>query len=153
MKAYHLAKARDPRDLPEWLFEANELRPTGRSRFADSQGRHATNDQEPGMTPQNRGLRDIYDAAATNSKPKPMTTIAHNRFANEPAMHSKTTVRLKALRDARRHHGHSDDSQEIRSTSSSDVDGPVDGQRRSPLDKRPLPRVGLPSRPGSRREI
>lgn len=155
MKAYHLEKARDPSDLPEWLFEEHERRPVGRSRFASRQNtRQADGYEESTPAPRSRGLRDIYDAAAaprTSGIPDRQT---YNRFLDEPAAPSKATNRLKALRDAKRLNSNLDEETSVRSTSiSSDGRGAGDGKRRDRgvaevSDRKPPPRVGLPSRPG-----
>jgi hypothetical protein len=96
MKAYHLDKARDPRDLPSWLFSEQERRPVGQLRFA---GRHINNDETSGiqsspLSPP-RGLRGVYDAAAAATSP-----TSPRSFADAPT--SKATSHLKALRDAKR---------------------------------------------------
>ena len=105
MKAYHLEKARDPSELPEWLFPS-----ATRHNFA---GHHAEGNIAVGTSaPQptsSRGLRDIYAAAAV-TEPGGTSTGAGRRgprngidpYADEPPMPSKATDRLKALRDAKR---------------------------------------------------
>jgi hypothetical protein len=103
MKAYHLEKARDPSDLPEWLF-------TSATRHHDA-GHHDEGDvavETSAPHPSSRGLRDIYAAAVT--EPVATSTGAGRRggrngldpYADEPPMPSKATDRLKALRDAKR---------------------------------------------------
>src|ERR1700749_1564032 len=69
MKAYHLEKARDPSDLPEWLFGEHERRPYRRLRFIDQQkddyhDNHEDVSESKVPTPGIRGLRDIYNSAA-----------------------------------------------------------------------------------------
>jgi hypothetical protein len=150
MKAYYIEKARDLSDLPEWLFEEYERRPVGRSRFASRQNSDQDHGYEvPTPPPRSRGLRDIYDAAAAPSSSTSRPSGIPENFADEPAL-SKTTNRLKALRDAKRQN------------SGFDGDGPVkssldsDGERRragrgTEVDKRPRQKVGLPSGPGGGR--
>jgi hypothetical protein len=154
MKAYYIEKARDPSDLPEWLFEEHERRPVGRSRFASRQNSNQDHGYEV-STPasRSRGLRDIYDAAAASpSSASRPSGIPENRFADEFAL-SKTTNRLKALRDAKRQNSGFDSDVPVKS--SLDSDG-RDGERHrdgrgTEADKRPRPKVGLPSGPGGGR--
>ena len=124
LKAYHADKARDPTDLPEWLFEEHERRPIGRSgtnfrhREVDEYGEYESR-RVAASTPSasGRGLRDVYDAAAITSR--------QQRETREPSMSrgrqlhreddvdvplggsaglppSKANDRLRALRDAKR---------------------------------------------------
>jgi len=151
MKAYHIEKARDPSDLPEWLFEEHERRPAGRSRFATRQNSRDDDYEEPTPPSRSRGLRDIYDAAAAPSSssrpPGNSDRSTPNRFANESAGPSKATNRLKALRDAKRQNNRLDEPQ-IKSSSDSERQ---DGRDSGALsERRPPPRVGLPSGPGGR---
>jgi len=151
MKAYYIEKARDPSDLPEWLFEEHERRPVGHSQFA----RRQNSDQDRGYevstsAPRSRGLRDIYDAAAAlpSSTYRP-SGIPENRFADEPAL-SKTTNRLKAMRDTKRQNSGFDGDVLVKS--SLDIEGrDGDRHRDARADKRPRPKVGLPSGPGGGR--
>lgn len=140
MKAYHIQKARDPTDLPGWLFDEHERRPFGRSQIASRHGGY----DETHVAPTYRGLRDIYDAAvtapSTSSRTAGSSTSRHNRFADEPLAPSKATNHLKSLREAKRQNSRLDDNPVIKRTSRSE-----DGQG---VDKIWLrPRVGLPPRP------
>ncbi|KAI9459471.1 hypothetical protein BJY52DRAFT_369834 [Lactarius psammicola] len=110
MKAYHLEKARDPTDLPPWLFEEHERRPLGRPsastwqpEASEPSGYESRDDTAP---PRGRGLRDIYDAAAaaTSTPPrKERREMSRGRQDDVGASHSsKANDRLKALRDAKR---------------------------------------------------
>lgn len=127
MKAYHIEKARDPSNLPEWLFEEHERRPVGRSRFATRQNsRQEDGYEESTPAPRSRGLRDIYDAAAappgSSSRPSGSSDRrTPNRFADEPAAPSKTTNRLKALRDAKRQNSRFADDPPFNSSSDNTV--------------------------------
>lgn len=58
MKAYHLAKARHPSDLPDWLFDERERTPFLSSRFPESP-RGAVSDVQPPRT----SFRHFYDEA------------------------------------------------------------------------------------------
>jgi len=93
MKAYHLDKARDPSDLPPWLFSEQERRPVGQLRLGSRQDMDGSNVQASPLSP--RGLRDIYDTAATVTSP-----ISPRSYADIPT--SKAASHLKALRDAKR---------------------------------------------------
>jgi hypothetical protein len=150
MKAYHIEKARDPSDLPEWLFEEHERRPIGRSQFASRQNSQDDDYEGPTPAPRSRGLRDIYDAAAapptrpsgSSDRPTP------NRFADEPVAPSKATNRLKAMRDAKRQNSRFDDDPPLTTSSDSDKQ-----DRRGAVgvpERKTPPRVGLPSGPGGR---
>lgn len=105
MKAYHLEKARDPTDLPAWLFDERERRrPVSRGRasrndFDDDRQEIRKSLDEP---PRQRGLRDVYDAAASTTPTAPLKQTARKNFADDPAPPSKATDRLKAMRDAKR---------------------------------------------------
>ncbi|KAK0459686.1 uncharacterized protein EV420DRAFT_1268567, partial [Desarmillaria tabescens] len=96
MKAYHIEKARDPSDLPAWLFDEHERTPL--SRY----DRYEVAENPITELPRPRGLRDIYDAA-TVTPPAPSRferTYRPNYADDYPP--SKATDRLKALRDAKR---------------------------------------------------
>ncbi|KAF5365664.1 hypothetical protein D9758_003313 [Tetrapyrgos nigripes] len=91
MKAYHLEKARDPSDLPAWLFEEHERQPLQRAQRAR---RDAEEQEVVAITkqpPKPRGLKDIYDSVSRSDQPTP---------AGPPT--TRGTDRLKALRDAKR---------------------------------------------------
>ena len=113
MKAYHIEKARDPTDLPPWLFEEHERRPLGRPSASTWQQEAG----EPGVyeprddtaPPRGRGLREIYDAAAaatSTSIPsrQERREMSRGRQDDVDTGHSssKANDRLKALRDAKR---------------------------------------------------
>ena len=113
MKAYHIEKARDPTDLPPWLFDEHERRPLGRPSASTWQQEAG----EPGVyeprddtaPPRGRGLREIYDAAAaatSTSIPsrQERREMSRGRQDDVDTGHSssKANDRLKALRDAKR---------------------------------------------------
>ncbi|TFK76486.1 hypothetical protein BDN72DRAFT_852796 [Pluteus cervinus] len=135
MKAYHLEKARDPSDLPAWLFDERERRAKNSTR-----GRQEFVDDEPeplaALPAQSSGLRAIYASAAATPVKKPRQDPTY--YGEAP---SRAADRLKALRDAKRGI--------MRAASVSD-EQPVS---RMPSSEPPRPaRVGLPSGPmGSRR--
>jgi len=111
MKAYHLEKARNPADLPPWLFEEHERRPLGRPSASTwdqetrDPGDHEYRDDT--TPPPGRGLRDIYNAAAAATTTPPRQEkreMSRGRWDDVDAGNSssKANNRLKALRDAKR---------------------------------------------------
>ncbi|KAF7338329.1 hypothetical protein MVEN_02058400 [Mycena venus] len=153
MKAYHLEKARDPSDLPAWLFDEKERR---RPEPEPSRSRRRKDDYDDGdyevvektraEPPPSRGLRDIYEAAAasTSSTPSARSTRGARSYADDSPQPSRATDRLKALRDAKRGAVNPNvrDEERLR-----------DAPRAEPEPEAPPPRrrVGLPSGPVSRR--
>ncbi|KAJ7097966.1 hypothetical protein B0H15DRAFT_945517 [Mycena belliarum] len=145
MKAYHVEKARDPSDLPAWLFDEKERRravpePSRSRRRDDDDDDYKRVEKPRAEAPQSRGLRDIYEAAASSqSAPSIRSTRAPRSHADDiPPQPSKATDRLRALRDAKR-----------------TVVAPHD-EREEPRREERAPeagrrRVGLPSGPVSRR--
>jgi hypothetical protein len=112
LKAYHIDKARDPTDLPPWLFEEHERRPLGRPG-TDLRGREGSesdyDDSHRATAPPRsggRGLRDVYDAAEATATATAMPSReTRGRLQNDvsvAAAPSKANDRLKALRDAKR---------------------------------------------------
>jgi hypothetical protein len=115
LKAYHIEKARDPGDLPEWLFEEHERRPLGRSgaRSRHQEGseygeRETHRAAAAPARPSGRGLRDVFDAAAAATTSSPRQQEGRGSSRGRPkddvpaAPPSKANDRLKALRDAKR---------------------------------------------------
>lgn len=178
MKAYHIEKARDPTDLPAWLFEEHERRPLGQSssrsrrREGAEHGVHQFRDAP--TPPRGRGLRDIYDAAAAEiSSPSRGETRESPRIWRDdiPAgPPSKANDRLKALRDAKRNAatrrnspassdrvGTTGDDTFIRVERSRRSYGQERGQGAGGYNRAPSlpasvrPSVGLPPRPAVRR--
>ncbi|KII88569.1 hypothetical protein PLICRDRAFT_628937 [Plicaturopsis crispa FD-325 SS-3] len=149
MKAYHLEKARDPTDLPEWLFEPHERRPVGRARAAPSRREE---EDRSAAAPRSRGLRDIYESAATLPPARSERSAPRGGYntAEDSAGPSKATNRLKALRDAKRSaHAHEEPAQVQQETGT----GAYGSRERGSADdggRRPPPRMGLPSGPGVR---
>jgi len=141
MKAYHLAKARSPSDLPAWLFEEHERGVSSRSwarssaddyedRFRPDREQEREREREP--PPRRGGLRDIYDSAAASSRPAARTAPVSEGSG------SRATDRLRQIREAKR-------SAVQTSTPSPDIglSNPPMAARRAP----PAARGGLPSRP------
>ncbi|KAH9996913.1 hypothetical protein BJV77DRAFT_135837 [Russula vinacea] len=115
LKAYHIEKARDPTDLPPWLFEEHERRPLGGSgtrlryregsEYDDYDVHRATAPPRSG----GRSLRNIYDAAAATASVIPSRQPETQEWSRGRLQddapgppRSKSNDRLKALRDARR---------------------------------------------------
>ncbi|KAJ7156016.1 hypothetical protein C8R43DRAFT_1065664 [Mycena crocata] len=156
MKAYHLEKARDPTDLPAWLFDASERRRTApepsrsRRRDDDYDDYEVVEKKRTAEPPPSRGLRDIYDAAATSSSSTPSmrSTRGPRNYADDTPQPSKATDRLKALRDAKRTAVAPASLREEPGRQSRDASR----AEREPESAQPARRrVGLPSGPVSRR--
>ena len=121
LKAYYISKARSVTDLPEWLFSESERRQpqsqasgsrdpqTGSRVFRPTQDSSPSEEPSPQRS-ERRGLRDIYDAAA--SKESSVTSGRQERYRNnasggglrqqEEKGGTKAENRLRALRDAKR---------------------------------------------------
>jgi len=107
MKAYYLEKARDPSDLPNWLFDKHELRAAGSRSVAN----HRPNNEEedplrrdhrPPATERNRGFRDFCDAAeAPTARPMSGRRAVDVRDGGISGT-SIANDRLKTIRDAKR---------------------------------------------------
>lgn len=154
MKEYYLRKARDPNDLPAWLFEPAERsiapKPSNISSStaasSSSRSRSAAR-EEPPPPPQSRGLRDIYERAQQQAPQQPLVrspTLAQNRDGGD----SRAASRLKAMREAKR----------SAAGATRDYDAYYrPDQQQQPPEPEPEPeprrpaRVGLPTRPGAGR--
>lgn len=145
MKAYHIEKARDPSDLPAWLFDDRERRANNSANDWDG-GRDAEVVAETVVeTRRPIGLRAIYDSAANATAP-PAPRSDRARYVDDSPAPSRAVDRLKAMRDAKRG---------ITTINSTVIDPPIikqgddwgsRGGIRGAEDRRP-PRVGLPSGP------
>jgi hypothetical protein len=108
MKAYHIEKARDPTDLPPWLFEEHERRPLGLSSTRGWHREDAEYDgyesREATTPPRSRGLRDVYDSAAASLPSRQETRESHRMGQTGSPINppSGANDRLKALREAKR---------------------------------------------------
>lgn len=109
MKAYHLEKARDPSDLPDWLFDEHERRPARSVADRPTRGSTERDRSDTGPVSSSRrgqGLRDIYDRVEASSPP-PLAQRApsRSRFRDADASEersSKANDRLRAIREAKR---------------------------------------------------
>jgi hypothetical protein len=159
MKAYYLEKARDPSDLPNWLFDKRELRavasrPEVIHRHNEERSPHR--DDRPPLR-QNRGLRAINFAATEASTERPVSDRPRVQAGDVQddgvARSSRANDRLKAIRDAKRHAAQ-------RNITPDAYDGHGQSRERWNIsfehDRRPdtvhasrlSPRKGLPTRPG-----
>ncbi|KAG6854314.1 hypothetical protein C0991_008209 [Blastosporella zonata] len=138
MKAYHLAKARNPTDLPSWLFEEHEdRRPINRNESSPKIDSDMDDSSRPSQAvnkmTKSRGLREIYDAYHV---PRAAQRL-HN--PKGPSL-SKAADRLKAQREGKR-------------TAPSSMTRPLPAERINEYDVASKtvvtqrPRVGLPSGP------
>ncbi|KAJ7709947.1 hypothetical protein B0H17DRAFT_1155792 [Mycena rosella] len=151
MKAYHVEKARDPTDLPAWLFDEKERRRPASEPSRSKRRDDDYDDYEPDKTraepPPSRGLRDIYEAAASNSSSTPSvrSTRGARSYADDTPQPSRATDRLKALRDAKR--------TAVAPAAPRDEERGRDSPRaeREPEVPQARRRIGLPSGPVSRR--
>ncbi|OAX44610.1 hypothetical protein K503DRAFT_678223, partial [Rhizopogon vinicolor AM-OR11-026] len=92
MKAYHLAKARHPSDLPDWLFDERQRKSSTGSRFA-----------VPDLQPPSTSSRHIYNEAASRAPHANHSRIASHIIPSSGRTRpSKAADRLKAFRDAKR---------------------------------------------------
>lgn len=162
MKAYHLEKARDPSDLPDWLFDEHERRPV--RGVADRPARGSTERERSEADPvassrRGQGLRDIYDRIEASSSPPPAQRApSRSRFHDADASEersSKANDRLRAIREAKRT-AVQRSATALRRSDEGDGDRGRDdvGEQRSmraPMPEaapvRRPPRGGLPARP------
>ncbi|KAJ4488000.1 hypothetical protein J3R30DRAFT_3695651 [Lentinula aciculospora] len=133
MKAYHIEKARDPSELPAFLFTEHERQP--RTSRVEKNVRGASG---PG---QESGVRVRHATGSTFTLDQSINrSTAPNNASNNTKLSQqgqKGTDRLKALREARR----------PQAITSSDVHVTAEQVASRP----PKPRIGLPSTPGPRR--
>ncbi|KZV91071.1 hypothetical protein EXIGLDRAFT_719703 [Exidia glandulosa HHB12029] len=146
MKEYYLRKARDPNDLPTWLFEPAERTVSSKpsnissTTTSSSRSRPSARDEPPPPT-QSRGLRDIYERAQQQQQ----APLARSpTLAQRDGVDSRAASRLKALREAKR--------SAVGATREYDQYYRSDQQQQYEPEPEPEPRrparVGLPSRPG-----
>jgi len=145
MKAYHIGKARQPTDLPTWLFDANAPEKAG---FDEPSRREVPGEstqqlsQPANEVPKSRGLREIYDNYKAEA---PIARPTRRASSDDSPITSKAEDRLKALRRDVRRAGsmpRASDVEETRSNDSRSTAEPRDSGRVTPR-----PRVGLPSGP------
>lgn len=158
MKAYHLGKAREPTDLPTWLFTEQERRAVRGAMLStvEKDADSFSTVVEVSAVPQRTGLRDIYDNAAQTTNPVLSRAPTRTRNGDTTAP-SRATNRLKELRDAKR--------SAIAANSRNDVDEQngyyerrgenSDGanQTGGRVSSSQSQRIGLPSRPRTVRRV
>ncbi|KAG6889316.1 hypothetical protein C0995_001972 [Termitomyces sp. Mi166 len=104
MKAYHLEKARNPTDLPSWLFDESERYRRSESYSVPSRDNNDIRQcpQPMNKMPKSRGLRDVYDVHrpdTLNPISIPFQRLSKDDDSRPP---SNAADRLKGLRDAKR---------------------------------------------------
>jgi len=129
IKVYHIAKAQDPSDLPEWLFSPSERK----SRQAPRTAHLRTTKEGPPAA--------VSRKAPRFSEPSVSPRGQHSLVQESPVSTSapKGTDRLRALRDARR-----------APQAAMPAPTPYEEQSRIASAPPPTQRVGLPSRPKRR---
>ncbi|KAL5490477.1 hypothetical protein ACEPAI_5310 [Sanghuangporus weigelae] len=179
LKAYHIRKARDRSDLPDWLFDEYERGVGNRTQHsARYEERSEYDDTGSVMRTRSRGFRDIYDSVAASSASETrgvrgrVEESGSSAFASGGLDRSTTraTDRLKAIRDAKRQAARTERSSDTaipRGGVNSVGSGRVDqyGRRnedslssrrggrevfREPTERIPVDRVGLPTNPRRR---
>jgi hypothetical protein len=153
MKAYHLEKAKDPSELPHWLFNERERgvksSTRGRSDNDDTRGDTPEIPEVPPIT-QSIGLRAIYASAAPADMQR-SRRYEPTRYGDDEIMPSKAANRLRAMREPK--HGRIIAAGPVKerpvvSDGNSDGMPPVGNLNTSNR----VPRVGLPSGPMRRRK-
>jgi len=164
MKAYHLEKAKDPSELPEWLF--NEVERGVKSSKRGRNIKEETRDDEPREITEeppiakSGGLRAIYASAAAtdvqqNGRRERMNV---NRYGDDTTAPSKAANRLRAMRDAKNGRGigaseamnvNVNEGSRVASHNSHDHDD-GDRQPRVKVEINRRPMIGLPSGPRRR---
>jgi len=143
MKAYHVEKARDPSDLPAWLFEEHERQPRRAGRTGRPQV-SAEVDALPAATPsRGRRARAFPESSTTSASARTERSVMRGTESAEPsgqAPKAQAIDRLKALREARR--PQVDTAPNTRALSREQPASTYEEPRQR------APKVGLPSGPG-----
>jgi len=152
MKAYHLEKARDPSELPAWLFNERErgVKGSTRGRTGNDDIRADTPEmpETPPMT-QSSGFRAIY-ASAASTEVQRSRRYEPTGYGNDGITPSKAANRLRAMREPK--HGRMKPTDEVAVV----MDKPLvrDGNKATGGNvdtSNRVPRVGLPSGPMRRK--
>jgi hypothetical protein len=151
LKAYHLEKAKDPSELPDWLFNERERgvkRSTGgRNDNADAKAGPPEIPEAPPIT-QSSGLRAIYASAVPNDVQK-SRRYEPTRYGDDGITPSKAANRLKAMREPK--HGRVNATDEMAAVKERPIMRDGNGDGRPPVGNlnasNQVPRVGLPSGP------
>ncbi|KAJ3845222.1 hypothetical protein F5878DRAFT_693348 [Lentinula raphanica] len=131
MKAYHIEKARDPSELPAFLFAEHERQPRKRTPPQEVPPRRTRGHAEQSGA---RLYRAPESAFTLDRSVNPDTAPDNNMMPSKQV--PKGSDRLKALREAKRSQNPTPSYVRV------DAD---------PIVPPPRPRVGLPSTPGPRR--
>ncbi|KAI8998706.1 hypothetical protein BD414DRAFT_130807 [Trametes punicea] len=140
MKAYHIEKARNPADLPEWLFDERERgvrarqKPPAEEREGAPPSTVRPSEQQPPRSLSAAPRREELSMRAARGP-----TLADRRAgaasnAGSEEHVTKSIARLRALRDAKRnatlrcHREEGDGGADAASTSASDVAAPIPPQ-------------------------
>jgi hypothetical protein len=135
LKAYHISKARDPSELPEWLFEPHERMPGRRRHQTMDEAHHTT--QDP--LPRSRTLR------SADAWSNPSDRVPSNKPADDKPTSSTATDRLKALRAKRNAHATSHQQQREEDSAASSFRQHEDDRRHRETFARREPPRSLPS--------
>ncbi|KAH9901310.1 hypothetical protein C8Q73DRAFT_742891 [Cubamyces lactineus] len=158
MKAYHISKARDPSDLPEWLFDERER--GVRSHLTSSNAPPAVEDRAP--EPKTMELSRPRPTIQWDDAPPRIArgpTLADRRAAGGAAgggseEHvTKSMARLRALRDAKRNakvRFHGNDDGDGDEEGGNEAPAPAPFPTRVPAAPTPFPRTPSNSNPVSR---
>jgi len=153
LKAYHLDKADEPSDLPDWLFTAKERGMKAPAR--NDSGLLGDGDRSSMPFTSSRSSQDDYQTSSSSMS----TSLRSFGDTNRPV--TKAGDRLRALRDAKR-------SASMRTNPVGRVDPDLDQsdllarnadskymakRNDAPPLGRPPVKMGLPSRPGGGRRL
>ncbi len=131
MKAYHIAKAQGPSDLPDWLFDERERQVAN----VQAQPEDIPDDQN-----QTTKLLENDTTPAPRAQ-KVATSTPFNSVSSQPRL--RGTDRLKAMRDAKRDGAERNEIEGFSSRSGLATDSTA-----VPQSANRQARVGLPSGPG-----
>lgn len=141
MKAYHLEKARDPSDLPAWLFEEHERQPRRAGRSGRPEASAEVDASPAANTSRARRARAFPESSTTSASARMERSVIRGPGNTEPSEQApKGMDRLKALREARRPQADTAPTP-FREQPASTYEDP----------KQRAPKVGLPSGPGPTR--
>ncbi|KAI0781015.1 hypothetical protein BD413DRAFT_18045 [Trametes elegans] len=140
MKAYHIEKARDPADLPDWLFDERERGVRTHQPSTSTPGRERereSNAPQPRPAGLSRSATTRQREAAPSARIARGPTLADRRGGSASGgggqEHvTKSIARLRALRDAKR-------SAKVRFNGDEDGDEDAGGQEQLPPAYAPAP--------------
>lgn len=97
MKAYHIAQASKPSDLPEWLFDEKERGVTSRLPAEDGYEKTYDNPGAAPMPPSRQSAPSIPIPSKASTSTNPRRTY----LDDEPATVSRASQRLREMREAK----------------------------------------------------